>query len=566
MNQKLLECVPNFSEGRDTKIIDKIINEVKTTKGVTLLNVDPGKATNRTVVTFVGNPNSVIEAAFKLIKKSSELIDMEKHSGEHPRMGATDVCPLIPVSNITMEETIVYAKKLAEKVGNELNIPVYLYENSASKKYRRNLSEIREGEYEGLKNKLKDKRWQPDFGSQVFENIKKHGATAIGARDFLIAYNINLNTTSTRRANAIAFDIRERGRIARKGGKLTGRILKDKNGNIIWKKGSLKHVKAIGWFIEEYGVTQISMNLTNITQTPIHVVFDEVCKKAAKRGIRVTGSELVGLIPLKSMIDAGKYFLKKQKRSCGISEAEIIKIAQKTMGLDEIETFNPSERIIEYQIKNKEKKLSQLSLTHFLQETASESPAPGGGSISAYIGALGASLATMVANLSSHKRGWDDKWEQFSILAEKGQESILQLEKLVDEDTKAFNNIINAFRLGDKTKKEKEYKADEIQKATLYAIQIPLKIMEYSLDSMALIETLADSGNPNSVSDAGVAATCARSAVLGGYLNVMINIKDYNNETDKIKIIKKAEKIKAKAIKKEDQILKKTMKIIQKPI
>ena len=566
MNQKLLECVPNFSEGRDTKIIDKIINEVKTTKGVTLLNVDPGKATNRTVVTFVGNPNSVIEAAFKLIKKSSELIDMEKHSGEHPRMGATDVCPLIPVSNITMEETIVYAKKLAEKVGNELNIPVYLYENSASKKYRRNLSEIREGEYEGLKNKLKDKRWQPDFGSQVFENIKKHGATAIGARDFLIAYNINLNTTSTRRANAIAFDIRERGRIARKGGKLTGRILKDKNGNIIWKKGSLKHVKAIGWFIEEYGVTQISMNLTNITQTPIHVVFDEVCKKAAKRGIRVTGSELVGLIPLKSMIDAGKYFLKKQKRSCGISEAEIIKIAQKTMGLDEIETFNPSERIIEYQIKNKEKKLSQLSLTHFLQETASESPAPGVGSISAYIGALGASLATMVANLSSHKRGWDDKWEQFSILAEKGQESILQLEKLVDEDTKAFNNIINAFRLGDKTKKEKEYKADEIQKATLYAIQIPLKIMEYSLDSMALIETLADSGNPNSVSDAGVAATCARSAVLGGYLNVMINIKDYNNETDKIKIIKKAEKIKAKAIKKEDQILKKTMKIIQKPI
>jgi glutamate formiminotransferase/formiminotetrahydrofolate cyclodeaminase len=566
MNQKLLECVPNFSEGRDTKIIDKIVNEVKTTKGVTLLNVDPGKATNRTVVTFVGNPNSVIEAAFKLIKKSSELIDMEKHSGEHPRMGATDVCPLIPVSNITMEETIAYAKKLAEKVGNELSIPVYLYENSASKKYRRNLSEIRQGEYEGLKNKLKDKRWQPDFGSQVFENIKKHGATAIGARDFLIAYNINLNTTSTRRANAIAFDIRERGRIARKGGKLTGRILKDKNGNIIWKKGSLKHVKAIGWFIEEYGVAQISMNLTNITQTPIHVVFDEVCKKAAKRGIRVTGSELVGLIPLKSMIDAGKYFLKKQKRSCGISEAEIIKIAQKTMGLDEIETFNPSERIIEYQIKNKEKKLSQLSLTDFLQETASESPAPGGGSISAYIGALGASLATMVANLSSHKRGWDDKWEQFSILAEKGQESILQLEKLVDEDTKAFNNIINAFRLGDTTKKEKEYKADEIQKATLYAIQIPLKIMEYSLDSMSLIETLADSGNPNSVSDAGVAATCARSAVLGGYLNVMINIKDYNNETDKIKIIKKAEKIKAKAIKKEDQILKKTMKIIQKPI
>jgi len=566
MNQQLLECVPNFSEGRDTKIIEKIVNEVKTTKGVTLLNVDPGKATNRTVVTFVGTPKSVIEAAFKLIKKSSELIDMEKHSGEHPRMGATDVCPLIPVSNITMEETIEYSKKLAEKVGEELNIPVYLYENSASKKYRRNLSKIREGEYEGLKNKLKDNKWQPDFGSQVFENIKKFGAKAIGARDFLIAYNINLNTTSTRRANAIAFDIREKGRIARKGGKLTGPVLKDKNGNTIWKKGSLKHVKAIGWFIEEYGVAQISMNLTNITQTPIHIVFDEVCKKAEKRGIRVTGSELVGLIPLKSMIDAGKYFLKKQKRSCGISEAEIIKIAQKTMGLDEIEKFNPTERIIEYQIKNQEKKLTQLSLTDFLQETASESPAPGGGSISAYIGALGASLATMVANLSSHKRGWDDKWEQFSILAEKGQEYIVQLEKLVDEDTNAFNNIINAFRLAETTEKEKKHKAAEIQKATLYAIEIPLEIMRNSLESMDLIETLAESGNPNSVSDAGVAAACARSAVLGGYLNVMINTKDYDNETNKIKIIKKAEQIKTKAIKKEDQILKKTIKIIQQPI
>ena len=566
MDRKLLECVPNFSEGRDAKIIEKIVNEVKTTKGVTLLNVDPGKATNRTVVTFVGNPDSVIEAAFKLIKKSSELIDMEKHSGEHPRMGATDVCPLIPVSNMTMEEAIIYAQKLGEKVGNELNIPVYLYENSASKKHRRNLSDIREGEYEGLKNKLKDEKWKPDFGPQTFETIKKSGATAIGARDFLIAYNINLNTTSTRRANAIAFDIREKGRIARKGGTLTGQILKDKNGNTIWKKGSLKHVKAIGWFIEEYGVAQISMNLTNITKTPIHIVFDEVCRKAEKRGIRVTGSELVGLIPLKSMIDAGKYFLKKQNRSCGIAESEIIKIAQKTMGLDEIEPFNPSERIIEYQIKNKEKNLCQLSLTDFLQETASESPAPGGGSISAYIGALGASLATMVANLSSHKRGWDDKWEQFSMLAEKGQTYILKLEKLVDEDTKAFNNIINAFRLADNTKKEKAYKAAEIQKATLHAIHIPLQIMQNSLESMDLIKTLAMSGNPNSVSDAGVAAACARSAVLGGYLNVMINIKDYDNETEKNKIINKAEKIKEKAIKKEAQILKKTIQIIQKPI
>lgn len=566
MNHKLLECVPNFSEGRNTKIIEQIVNEVKTTKGVTLLNVDPGKATNRTVVTFVGDPESVVKAAFKLIKKSCELIDMEKHSGEHPRMGATDVCPLIPVSNVTMKEAIESSRKLAEKVGKELDVPVYLYENSATKKDRINLANIRKGEYEGLENKLKDDKWQPDFGSKKSINIKKSGATAIGARDFLIAYNINLNTTSTRRANAIAFDIREKGRIKRKEGKLTGQVLKDKKGNTIWKKGSLKHVKAIGWFIEEYGVSQISMNLTNITKTPIHIVFDEVCKKAEKRGVRVTGSELVGLIPLKSMIDAGKYFLKKQKRSCGISDEEIIKIAQKTMGLDEIEPFNPAEKIIEYKIKNKEKKLCQLSLTNFLQETASESPAPGGGSIAAYIGAMGASLATMVANLSSHKRGWDDKWEQFSMLAEKGQKHIITLEKLVDEDTKAFNNIINAFRLPEKTKKEKEQKDSEIQKATLYAIQIPLKIMKNSLDSMTLIDTLVATGNPNSVSDVGVAAACARSAVLGGYLNVMINIKDYNNQIEKITIIKKAEKMKSKAIKKEKDIMEKTIKIIQKPI
>ena len=566
MSEKLLECVPNFSEGRNPEIIDKIVNEVKTTKGVTLLNVDPGKATNRTVVTFVGNPDAVIEAAFKLIKKTSQLIDMEKHSGEHPRMGATDVCPLIPISNITMAETIVYSRKLAEKVGKELNIPVYLYENSSNKNYRKNLADIRQGEYEGLKNKIKSPKWYPDFGPQKFELVKKSGATAIGARDFLIAYNINLNTTSTRRANAIAFDIREKGRIARRGGSLTGKILKDKKGETIWKPGSLKHVKAIGWFIEEYGVSQISMNLTNIKKTPIHIVFDEVCKKAEKRGVRVTGSELVGLIPLQSMIDAGKYFLKKQQRSCGISEKEIIKIAQKTMGLDEIDTFNPNEKIIEYKIRKHQNSLCQLSLTDFLQETGSESPAPGGGSISAYIGSLGAALATMVANLSSHKRGWDDKWEDFSILAENGQKHIRELEKLVDEDTKAFNNIMESFRLPENTEKEIKEKEETIQKATLHAILIPLKIMEHALLSMKLIENLSICGNPNSVSDAGVAALCARSAVLGGYLNVMINAKDYTNQKEKEKLIRKAETMKKRAMKKEEKILKITLKTIKKSV
>ena len=563
MKKQLIECVPNFSNGRNPEIIEKITNEVKLTNGVTLLNVDPGKATNRTVVTFVGEPEPVIEAAFKLIKKCSELIDMQKHTGEHPRMGATDVCPLIPVANISMEETVVYSRKLAKRVAKELNIPIYLYENSATKKERRNLANIRKGEYEGLENKFKDQNWQPDFGPNQFHLIKKYGATAIGARDFLIAYNINLNTTSTRRANAIAFDIREKGRIARKNGKLTGEILKDKNGNTIWKPGSLKHVKAIGWYIEEYGIAQISMNLTNIKKTPIHIVFDEVCKKALSRGIRVTGSELVGLIPLTSMLDAGKYFLKKQQRSCGISESEIIKIAQKTMGLDELEPFNPMEKIIEYKIKESKKTLCTLSLSEFLQETASESPAPGGGSISAYIGSLGAALATMVANLSSHKRGWDNQWDKFSGFAETGQQHILELEKLVDKDTEAFNSIINAFRLPENSTQEKKLKKDTIQNATLNAIEIPLKIMKESLLLMDLIEEMAKSGNPNSISDAGVAALCARSAVIGGYLNVMINAKDYTNQQHKESLIKLAKSIRKKAIEKENKILKITLNTIE---
>ena len=513
-----MECVPNISEGRDKEIIKQVVNEVKNTNGVSLLDVDPGHATNRTVITFVGHPDNVIEAAFKLIKKASELINMEKHSGEHPRMGATDVCPLVPVSGMTMNEVVEYSEKLSSRVGEELKIPVYLYEHSAKKKFRKNLADIRQGEYENIIKKVQQSKWEPDFGSINSEIIKKSGATAIGARDFLIAYNINLNTTSTRRANAIAFDIREKGRIARKNGSLTGEILKDKNGNTIWKPGSLKHVKAIGWFIEEYGISQISMNLTNISETPIHIVFDEVCKKANNRGVRVTGSELVGLIPLNSILEAGKYFLKKQQRSIGVSDKEIIKIAQKTMGLDEIAPFNPYEKIIEYKIQEKVKKLCQLTLTEFLQETASESPAPGGGSISAYIGGLGAALATMVANLSSHKRGWDDKWEKFSTLADTGQKFIKKLEDLVDKDTEAFNAILDAFRIKASNDQEEKIKENEIQKATLNAINIPLAIMETSFQSMDIIENLVNIGNPNSVSDVGVAVLCARSAVIGGYL------------------------------------------------
>ena len=562
MTKKLIECVPNISEGRDKKVIEKIVNEVKTVEGVELLDVDPGHATNRTVITFVGEPDSVIKAAFLVIKKSSELIDMSKQLGEHPRMGSTDVCPLIPVSGISMEEVNQYALKLSKKVGEKLRIPIFLYENSAKHQTRKNLANVRSGEYEGLDKKLKDPEWKPDFGSTDKEVYTKTGATAIGARDFLIAYNINLNTTSTRRANAIAFDIREKGRIARKNNKLTGEILKDNNGKTIWKPGTLKHVKAIGWFIEEYGISQISMNLTNINETPIHKVFDEVCEKAQKRGVRVTGSELVGLIPLKSMVDAGKHFLIKQQRSTGISEKEIIKIAIKSMGLNEISLFEPNEKIIEYKIKSKDSKLVDLGLSGFLQETASESPAPGGGSISAYVGALGASLATMVANLSSHKRGWDDRWEEFSDLAEQGQKFIIKLEKLVDEDTNAFNMVLNAFRIKADTEDEKRQKEIEIQSATLNAINIPLSIMENSYNLMNLIAKLVKKGNPNSVSDVGVAVLCARAAVLGGYLNVMINIKDLKDIKQKSSITERAEELKLLSTETEKKILKDVVKII----
>lgn len=526
---QLIECVPNFSEGRDLNIIKQIIDEVESVEGVRLLNVDPGKATNRTVVTFVGEPAKVIEAAFLAIKKAGELIDMSKHTGEHPRMGATDVCPLIPISNISMEESAEYAKQLAERVGKELQIPAYLYEYAQPDKKRNNLSVIRAGEYEGFFKKIKLPEWKPDFGPAEFD--AKRGATVIGARDFLIAYNVNLNTTSTRRANSIAFDVREAGRVMREGDPINGKIITDANGKPRSIPGSLKAVKAIGWYIEEYGIAQISMNLTNIEITSVHKAFDEVCTKAAERGMRVTGSELVGLIPLKSMLDAGKYFLAKQQRSTGVSEKELIRIAIKSMGLDELSPFKPEERIIEYLLKDKaDSKLVSMSLIDFADETASESPAPGGGSISAYVGVLGASLASMVANLSSHKKGWDSRWEEFSGWAERGQHYKNELIRLVDLDTIAFNKIMTAFGLPKSTDEEKTARTQAIQDATKYAIEVPFAVMKAAYQSMEVIRAMAEIGNPNSVTDAGVAALCARTAVLGAFMNVRVNASGYHDK------------------------------------
>lgn len=553
--QQIVECVPNFSEGINMSVIKEITNEIESVDGVKLLNVDPGKATNRTVVTFVGNPQAVIDAAFLAIQKAGELIDMSKHKGEHPRMGATDVCPLIPIANITMEETAQWSQKLAKRVGEELQIPVYLYESAQSNKERSNLSVIRAGEYEGFFKKIKLPNWKPDFGPD--ENDPKRGATVIGARDFLVAYNVNLNTTSTRRANSIAFDVREAGRVKREGNSINGKVITDANGNPVSVPGSLKSVKAIGWFIEEYGAAQISMNLTNIKVTPLHIAFDEVCKKAAERGIRVTGSELVGLVPLQSLLDAGKYFLQKQQRSTGVSEKELIKIAVKTMGLDELAPFKPEERVIEYLLKDSAKsKLVNMTLIDFADETASESPAPGGGSISAYIGALGVSLATMVANLSSHKKGWDDRWEEFSAWAEKGQHYKNELIKLVDMDTIAFNKIMSAFGLPKSSDEEKAIRKQAIQDATKFAIEIPFKVMELSYDSMLLIKAMAETGNPNSISDAGVGALCARSAVMGAFMNVRINASGYDDKTFVSEVISKGKSIEEKAVTLEAAILK----------
>ncbi len=554
MSKQLIECVPNFSEGRDLQIIKQITEAIESVDGIRILDIDPGKATNRTVVTLVGSPEVVIEAAFQGIKKASELIDMRKHKGEHPRMGATDVCPLIPISGITMKQTVEYAKKLGARVAKELNIPVYLYESASTTEERKNLATIRTGEYEGYAEKILKPEWKPDFGEAKFN--AKSGATVIGARDFLVAYNINLNTTSTRRANSIAFDVREAGRVKRKGDSVTGEIIKDENGNSVSVPGTLKSVKAIGWFIEEYGIAQISMNLTNINITPVHIAFDEVCKRAEERGIRVTGSELVGVIPKKSLIDAGKYFLNKQQRSIGVSEEELIKIAVKSLGLDELSSFEPKKKIIEYLLESESgKKLVQLDLRGFANETASESPAPGGGSISAYMGALGASLGTMVANLSSHKRGWDNRWKEFSKWADKGQQIKDELLKAVDQDTEAFNQILTAFSLPKNSDDEKKIRSEAIQNATKTAMEVPFRVMQLSASAFPLLKAMVESGNPNSISDAGVGALAIRSAVLGSYLNVKINSSGLKDVAFKEDILKKADLIKNETIKMESEII-----------
>ncbi|MDB9993347.1 glutamate formimidoyltransferase [Flavobacteriaceae bacterium] len=541
MQKQLIECVPNISEGRDSKIIETVSQIVETVEGVKLLDVDPGKATNRTVITFVGEPQPVIEAAFRLIKKAAELIDMSKQTGEHPRFGATDVCPLVPISGISLAETASYAHQLGERVGKELGIPGYFYETAAKEEKRKNLANCRSGEYEGLANKLTDPNWKPDFGPAAFNaTIARTGATAISARDFLIAYNVNLNTTSTRRANAIAFDIREAGRVKREGNPITGKKVLDANGEPERVPGKLKAVKGIGWYIDEYGIAQISYNLTNISITSMHEAFDESCKAALERGIRVTGSEIIGLIPLQAMLDAADYYLIKQERSLGISESEKIKIAIKSLGLDDLKPFYPEEKIIEYMLGNDEKKLIDFKLDDFADETAGESMAPGGGSIAAYVGTLGVSLGTMVANLSAHKAGWDNKWELFSDWAVKGQAYKEQLLFLVDEDTNAFNKIIDGFRLPKDTNEEKQARALAIENATIYATEIPFKVMETAFQSMEVMQAMLKDGLQNSLSDAGVGVLCARTAVIGAYFNVRINAKDIKDRAFAASILAKA--------------------------
>ena len=529
--KQLIECVPNFSEGNDLSVIKQITDGIEAIAGVRLLNVDPGKATNRTVVTFVGTPDAVVDAAFNAIQLAGGLIDMRRHKGEHPRMGATDVCPFVPVSEITMEETAAYARKLAEKVGGELRIPVYLYEAAQPNKSRSNLSVIRAGEYEGFAKKILLPDWCPDFGPAEFD--ARRGATVIGAREFLVALNVNLNTTSTRRANAVAFDVREAGRTRTDA---QGNALRDAHGNALVTPGSLKNVKAIGWFIQEYGVAQISMNLTNTAVTPVHVAFDAVAEKAAERGMRATGSELVGVIPLHCLLDAGKYFLEKQQRSVGVPESELVKIAVKSMGLDELAPFNPAERVIEYLLRDAaETQLVAMTLADFADETSSESMAPGGGSISAYMGALGVSLGTMVANLSAHKRGWDARWKEFSDWAAKGQQHKAALLRLVDEDTAAFNAIVTALAMPKTSAEEQAVRAAAVQAATKNAAAVPLRVMQTVLAAMELIEAMVIHGNPNSITDAGVGALAARAAVRGAYMNVRTNargITDHNFAAD----------------------------------
>jgi len=563
--KQLIECVPNFSEGRNMDVIKQITDVIEKSEGVKLLDVDPGFTTNRTVVTFVGTPEEVIATAYKAIAKAKELIDMRGHHGDHPRFGATDVCPLVPVSNITMEETAEYARKLAKKVGEELNIPVFCYENAAFEPKRRNLANCRNGEYEALKERIASAEWKPDFGPCEFtEEVAKSGASAIGARDFLIAVNYNLNTTSTRRANAIAFDVREKGRPKREGNPITGKIVKDENGNPVNIPGTLKGTKAIGWFIKEYGVAQVSMNITDTNATPLHVAFEEVRKKADARGIRVTGTEIVGLVPKKTLIDAGKYFLAKQQRSLGIDEPEIIKIAIKSMGLDDLKPFIPEEKVIEYLIEkdNKTEKLVDMTCIGFANETASESPAPGGGSISAYMGSLGAALGTMVANLSSHKPGWDERWEEFSQWAEKGQKLKDELLWLVDEDTHSFNLIMDAFGMPKSNDAEKAARKQAIQNATKYAIEVPFKTIQRSFDVFEICAAMIEKGNPNSVTDAGVGVLCARAAVMGAYLNVKINASSLEDKAFAEEMVSKAQAYVMKAKELETALMAKVEEVI----
>ncbi|MBQ5393808.1 MAG: glutamate formimidoyltransferase [Alistipes sp.] len=557
MAKQLIECVPNFSEGRDLQIIKQITDAIEAAGDVKLLDVDPGEATNRTVVTFVGEPEEVLKAAYAGVKRAAELIDMRHHKGAHPRMGATDVLPLIPISGITLEECAVLARSLAEKISTELAVPTYCYEAAAFTPERKNLAVCREGEYEALPEKLAVKEKAPDFGARPFdEGVARTGATAVGARDFLIAVNFNLNTTSTRRANAIAFDVREKGRPVREGNPIVGKIKKDADGNPIMQPGTLKATKGIGWFIDEYGIAQVSMNLTDIATTPLHIAFDEVCRKADARGVRVTGTEIVGLVPKRALLEAGRYFLKKQRRSLGISEEEIIRIAIKSMGLDDLKPFNPKEKVIEYMIADdKAQGLVDMTCKAFAEETASESPAPGGGSISAYMGALSAALGTMVANLSSHKAGWDDRWEEFSTWAEEGQKLMQELLSLVDEDTAAFNRIMAVFAMPKTTDEEKAARSAALQEATLYATEVPLRTMQAAARVFPIVKAMAEEGNPNSVSDAGVGALAARSAVLGARLNVRINAAGLKDRTTADRLTAEADQIALEAQRAEEEIL-----------
>ena len=558
--KRIIECVPNYSEGRDRGVIDAIVAAIAAVDGVKVLDVDPGEATNRTVVTFVGEPEPVLEAAFKGAAKAQELIDMRQHHGAHPRSGATDVLPLIPVSGITLEECAVLARGLAERLYKELGIPCYCYEAAAFTPERRNLAVCRAGEYEALPEKMADPARKPDFGGEYNETVAKSGATNVGARNFLIAVNYNLNTTSTRRAMAVAFDVREKGRKAREGGSLTGKLLKDEKGEQIWIPGTLKGCKAIGWYIDEYGIAQVSMNITDIDAVPLHVAYEEVCRAAAARGLKVTGVEIVGLVPKRVLIDAGKFYLEKQQRSLGISEEEILKIAVKSMSLDDLKPFNPKEKVIEYLMEDEaelavKERLVRMSVKDFAAETASESPAPGGGSISAYMGALGAALATMVANLSAHKRGWDDRWKEFSDVAEKGQALMAELLALVDEDTAAFNRIMDVFSMPKGTAEEKAARADALEEATLYAASVPLRTMEAALKALPLALEMARKGNPASASDAGVAALAAVAGIRGAALNVHINAAGLADKSPAEPLLARSDAIIAEALALQDEVL-----------